>query len=75
MQFLVLVNFGASNAAGINIGLIATLWSLNPFFVSLFEYLFFRHSLSGKQFCGMLLILLCAVFLGLSKAFLDYKDV
>ena len=67
---MILTNFYLSNAAGINIGLIATIWSIFPFFAAITEYIVFKTALDKKQIVGMLLIFSCAVFLGLSKAYI-----
>jgi len=41
IEIIIILNFGTSNDAHINIGIISCLWALSPFFTGIFEYVLY----------------------------------
>ena len=51
--------------AKINVGVIVTIWSMNPLFMALCDYILFRNKLNWYDQMGMLAIGLCIILLSL----------
>lgn len=52
--------------AEVNVGLITTIWSVNPLFMAIGAFAFFAEKLETYHFVGMILIVICTVLLSLS---------
>lgn len=52
--------------AQINVGLITTIWSINPLFIAIMDYLLFRQKLRYYHLIGTVSIVICTVVLSLS---------
>ena len=52
--------------AEVNVGLITTIWSVNPLFMAIGVFVFFKEKLELYHFVGMILIVICTVLLSLS---------
>ena len=50
-----------------NTGLITSLWSISPFTISLFDYIFFRTRLKAHQLVGTVFIVVCIILLNLNS--------
>jgi drug/metabolite transporter (DMT)-like permease len=55
-----------SNRAGVNVGIITTIWSLNPLFVAIADYFIFGQPLKHYHYQGLFSILVCSVIISLS---------
>ena len=58
-----------AHKATLNIGIAQAVWSINPFFVSICERVFFKTPFVFSSVLGMLLMILCAICISLSGVF------
>ena len=63
-----------ANSAGINVGVITTITSINPFFTALVDYLVYKIILKYYHFVGMVSIVLGSVFICLNGTFDAKKE-
>ena len=50
-----------ANRSSINVGVIITIWSINPFFNSIADYYFYNEKMVYYHFIGLVSILLCSI--------------
>ena len=62
-----MITFYYAQLAGINAGVISTIWSANPLFMGLLDYWFYNQKLTRKHIVGMVLMVLCALFVSLAS--------
>ena len=55
-----------SALANMNVGLITTLWSVNPLFMALMDRIMFSEKMMAYHVFGMIFIVICTVMLSLS---------
>ena len=58
-----------SALAKMNVGLITTLWSVNPLFMAIMDRIMFKTKLQVFHVFGMVFIVICTVMLSLSGYF------
>lgn len=66
-QFLAMMTFYYAELAGINAGVISTVWSANPFFLAVLDYVIYKQKLTKFHIIGMVLLMLCAIFVSLAS--------
>jgi len=59
-----------SHISGVNVGVITTMWAIQPLFTSLIDYIINREVVNFNYIVGMLFILLGAVLIGI-KGIMD----
>lgn len=64
---MVVITLYLSAKAGVNAGLITSIWSITPFCFSVAEKVLYGTKMKTNHFIGMLLIMICAVLLSLSS--------
>ena len=64
-QALVVVCFGLCMEAGINAGVVSTIWSISPLFSAVADFLVFNQRLTTKHMMGVLSLVLCAAAISL----------
>ena len=52
-----------------NVGILTVIWSVTPFWIAIFEYIFYGQKLKIHYILGMILIIICAVVLSLNQVF------
>ena len=67
--FSITLTYTLAHKATLNVGIAQTVWSINPFFVSICERVFFNTPFNFAQVTGMLLMVLCAICISLSGLF------
>ena len=55
-----------SALAKINVGVTVTIWSMNPLFMALCDYILFGNKLNWYDQVGMLAIVVCIILLSLN---------
>lgn len=50
-----------ANRSSINVGVIITIWSINPFFNSIADYFFYGEKMFYHHYIGLVCILLCSI--------------
>lgn len=60
--------------ANVNIGLITVIWAVNPFFMSVADYLIFKHSLKYFHWIGLVAIVGSTIILSLRPLFTQKMD-
>ena len=60
-----------ANNANINVGVIITIWSLNPFYNSIADYYIYGEKMYYHHFIGLVSILLCSVAISFKDMFND----
>lgn len=55
-----------SHLSGVNVGVITTIWSVQPLIAAVVDYLIYRQMLGFNHFVGMILVVLGAVSIGYS---------
>ena len=55
-----------ANSAGVNVGVITTIWSLNPLFMAIADYIFNNQKLHYYHIIGLISITLCCIVISLS---------
>lgn len=58
-----------SNLAGVNVGVITTIWSLNPIFLAIADYFINKQKLKYYHSIGLISIICCCVAINLSDVF------
>lgn len=53
-----------SHLSGINVGVITTIWSVQPLIAAILDWVFYRQVLGLNHLIGMILIILGAVSIG-----------
>jgi hypothetical protein len=71
IQNMAFLTMHFSSLANVNVGLITTIWSVNPVFMAIMETMCFDSRLECYHLVGTLLIVVCTVALSLSGAFKD----
>jgi multidrug transporter EmrE-like cation transporter len=66
IQNLAFVTLFFANKANINVGLITTIWSVNPLFMAIMDSIMFHQKLQYYHHIGMVAIVACTVVLSLS---------
>ena len=64
---MVVITLYLSAKAGVNAGLITSIWSITPFCFSVAERVLYGTKMQVNHFIGMLLIMACAILLSLSS--------
>jgi multidrug transporter EmrE-like cation transporter len=54
--------------AGLNIGIVTTIWAINPFTSALMDYLIYRTALYTHHWLGMFCLIACAIMISFSTA-------
>ena len=62
----VVLTYRVAHSAGLNIGIAQTIWSLEPFFVSMLERFVYKERFNFNQLYGTAAMILCAVLVSLS---------
>lgn len=65
--YFVALTFKTSVEAGVNQGVISTLFVLSAVFCAIFAYVFLQEIMSGSDYIGMALMIGCAILLSLSQ--------
>jgi len=55
-----------ANTAGVNVGVITTIWSLNPAFMAIADYFFNNQKLQYFHHIGLVAIICCCIVISLS---------
>ena len=58
-----------SGLARINVGVITTIWAVNPLFLAIFDSIIFKQKLFYYHYIGMLSIVGCTLIISLSRLF------
>jgi len=66
IQNLAFLTIFFASKADINVGLITTIWSVNPLFMAIMDSIFFSQKLQYFHVIGMISIVACTVVLSLS---------
>ena len=53
--------------ANVNTGVIVTIWSVNPLFMAIADYIMFKQKLQWFHSVGMLMIVICVIFISMSN--------
>ena len=61
----------ASRLSGLNLGIMAAVWSFLPFFVAVAERILYGNGVKPYQILGMILIVTMSVLVSLSDLFSD----
>lgn len=64
---MVVITLYLSAEAGVNAGLITSIWSITPFCFSVAERVIYGTKMKAYQFVGMFMIMMCAILLSLSS--------
>ena len=67
-QLSIVLSLSYSQRAGVNEGIITSIWAVTPLFGSLFDYLIFGVKLSEKHLIGVFALVACAALISLSSA-------
>ena len=62
----IVLTYFMAHKATLNIGIAQAVWSINPFFISIFERVFYKTPFNFGQVWGMLAMVLCAICISLS---------
>lgn len=66
IQNMVYMTIFLAGAAGINVGVITVIWSIDPVYTSIADYFLFGQKLHYNHFVGIASILCCSVVISLS---------
>lgn len=66
-QLSIVLSFGYSQQAGVNEGIITSVWAVTPLFGALFDYIIFGVKLSQKHLIGVFALVACAALISLSS--------
>ena len=66
-QLSIVLSFTYSKLAGVNEGIITSIWAITPLFGALLDLLVFRVKLSGRHLAGVLTLVACAACISLSS--------
>ena len=66
IQLLAIYTMYFANKAGVNVGIITTIWSLNPLFMATADFFIFGQPLKHYHYQGLISILICSVVISLS---------
>lgn len=66
-QLSIVLSFGYSQKAGVNEGIITSVWAITPLFGALLDYLMFGVKLSSKHLIGVFSLVACAALISLSS--------
>ena len=61
--------------AKINVGIITTIWCINPLFMAIMDFIIFRTRLEYYHFIGSFSIIVCSILIGMSKINMNYSIV
>jgi len=64
---LAILTFHYAIRADINVGVISTVWAINPLFLAVLDFLIYKQQLTKKHLLGMISLVLCAVCISLSR--------
>jgi drug/metabolite transporter (DMT)-like permease len=65
-QFLVMTTFALCFEAGMNAGIVSSIWSISPLFAAFFDRLFFNQSLATRHYLGIICLVFSAAAISLS---------
>lgn len=65
-QTLVVLTFNFSLQAGVNPGLVSTIWATTPLFAGFLDYVLFGQRLTKKHFIGVICLAICVVCISLT---------
>lgn len=71
VQVIVVVTFGLCLRAGVNAGIVSTIWSIGPFISALFDYLFYGQKLMKAHIIGVVLMIISAASISLSSVIMS----
>lgn len=71
IYFVVSTTLDLALRAGVNIGIVTTIWAINPFTSALMDWIIYGIALSFHHWFGMLGLIVCAVLISLSSVFKD----
>lgn len=57
--------------SGVNIGIVTTIWAINPFTSALMDWIVYSEPLHLNHWFGMLGLVICAVLISISSLFQD----
>ena len=57
----------ATSGTSVNVGVITTIWSVQPFIAAIVDYLIYRQKLGFNHLVGMVMIVIGAVSIGFSR--------
>ena len=66
IQNMAMLTMFTAKLAGVNVGVIITIWSINPLFMALLDYLFFGQKLKYYHVIGTISIVICTIVISLS---------
>lgn len=75
IQNMAMLTMYCAKLAQINVGVIITIWSINPLFMALLDYLFFGQKLQYYHVIGTVAIVICTVVISLSGVIIKNDDV
>lgn len=55
--------------ADINVGVITSIWSINPLFLAVMDYFIFQESLKYYHLVGTIFMVLCALSISMTGSF------
>jgi len=73
--YFVAMTFQYSEQAGVNQGVMSTLFVLSAIFCAIFAYIFLNEIMGGADYVGMLFMIACAVLLSLSQVGTDEGEI
>ena len=71
IQFLVMTTFSMCFQAGLNAGIVTTIWAINPLFTALFDKILFGQSLATRHLVGVICLVFSAAAISLSGVFAE----
>lgn len=55
-----------ANRANINVASVTVMWSANPIYLAILDYLIYKNKLQFRHIIGILLLVICAILIALS---------
>lgn len=74
-SWLVMVTFQESEFAGVNQGVMSSLFVLNAVFWAIFPYVLLRESMTTSQYVGLGFMVMCAILLSFAEDEDNLKDI
>lgn len=66
-QLIIVLSFGYSQRAGVNEGIITSIWAITPLFGAILDFMAFGVQLSTKHTVGVVALIACAACISLSS--------
>ncbi len=63
----IVLSFSYSQKAGVNEGIITSIWAITPVFSAILDYIAFSVKLQGRHLIGVITLIICATCISLSN--------